>query len=252
MTPIGYTPLEFAIRGNCHRIVRVLLESSGHVPRATMRRRASLVWLAVWYGDEETLKILHCTSLDDVDLSYNSKNGWTALEIAKRRRDSNEEWSRDVLQPPDPDPRAWFFTFMGLWADIKDKQKQISNRMSKLSLSTGPRMTNEEVFESDSLDEDQDAELWKKPVGEMSAGPKTHQRHYKSSQSASKCCNVAIGWEGCLANGGPQGPIYGQNRQRTASNRLLESHRKQSSNGLQHKGLAYARFQPLLSGHRQA
>ena len=48
-----------------------------------------------------------------------------------------------------------------------------------------------------------------------------------------RCCNVAIGWEGCLANGGPQGPIYGQNRQRTASNRLLESHRKQSSNGLQ-------------------
>ena len=48
------------------------------------------------------------------------------------------------------------------------------------------------------------------------------------------CCNVAIGWEGYLANGGPQGPIYGQNRQRTASNRLLESHRKQSSNGLQH------------------
>ena len=47
------------------------------------------------------------------------------------------------------------------------------------------------------------------------------------------CCNVAIGWEGYLANGGPQGPIYGQNRQRTASNRLLESHRKQSSNGLQ-------------------
>ena len=46
---------------------------------------------------------------------------------------------------------------------------------------------------------------------------------------------MAIGWEGCLANGGPQGPIYGQNRQRTASNRLLESHRKQSSNGLQHR-----------------
>ena len=49
---------------------------------------------------------------------------------------------------------------MGLWADIKDKQKQISNRMSKLSLSTGARMTNEEVFEIDSLDEDQDTELW--------------------------------------------------------------------------------------------
>ena len=45
---------------------------------------------------------------------------------------------------------------------------------------------------------------------------------------------MEIGWEGYLANGGPQGPIYGQNRQRTASNRLLESHRKQSSNGLQH------------------
>ena len=46
---------------------------------------------------------------------------------------------------------------------------------------------------------------------------------------------MAIGWEGYLANGGPQGPIYAQNRQRTASNRLLESHRKQSSNGLQHR-----------------
>ncbi|KAK3170822.1 hypothetical protein OEA41_002906 [Lepraria neglecta] len=43
-------------------------------------------------------------------------------------------------------------------------------------------------------------------------------------------------WEGYLANGGPEGPIYGQNRQRTASNRLLESHRKQSSNGLQQPG----------------
>ena len=44
---------------------------------------------------------------------------------------------------------------------------------------------------------------------------------------------MVIGWEGYLANGGPQGPIYGQDRQRTASNRLLESHRKQSSKGLQ-------------------
>ena len=62
----------------------------------------------------------------------------------------------------------------------------------------------------------------------------------------SDCCNVAIGWEGYLANAGPQGPIYGQNRQRTASNRLLESHRKQSSNGLQHgrqdEGLAVVVF----------
>ncbi|KAK3170017.1 hypothetical protein OEA41_009402 [Lepraria neglecta] len=36
--------------------------------------------------------------------------------------------------------------------------------------------------------------------------------------------------------GAPRAP-YGQNRQRTASNRILESHRKQSSNGLQHKVL---------------
>ena len=53
MTPTGYTPLEFAIRGNCHRTVRVLLESSGYVPRTTGRRKASLVWLAVWYGEEK-------------------------------------------------------------------------------------------------------------------------------------------------------------------------------------------------------
>ena len=26
------------------------------------------------------------------------------------------------------------------------------------------------------------------------------------------CCNVAIGWEGCLVNGAPQGPIYGQKK----------------------------------------
>ena len=56
-----------------------------------------------------------------------------------------------------------------------------------------------------------------------------------STKTSYGCCNVAIGWEGCLANGGPQSPIYGQNRQRTASNRLLESHRKQSSNGLQQR-----------------
>ena len=57
-------------------------------------------------------------------------------------------------------------------------------------------------------------------------------------RSTHECCNVAIGWEGCLANGGRQGPIYGRNRQRTASNRLLESHRKQSSNGLQQRDQA--------------
>ena len=59
------------------------------------------------------------------------------------------------------------------------------------------------------------------------------------------CCNVSIGCEGCLANGGPQGPIYGQNRQRTASNRLLESHRKQSSNGLQHQRWVFLRDKSL-------
>ena len=57
---------------------------------------------------------------------------------------------------------------------------------------------------------------------------------YFATVAGGSCCNVATGWEGCLAIGGPLGPIYGQNRQRTASNMLLESHRKQSSNGLQH------------------
>ena len=62
------------------------------------------------------------------------------------------------------------------------------------------------------------------------------QSMHLDESSTGLCCNVAIGWEGCLANGCPQGPIYGQNRQRTASNRLLES---QSSNGLQQSTTHY-------------
>lgn len=53
----------------------------------------------------------------------------------------------------------------------------------------------------------------------------------KARQSTSirggRYCNVATGYEGCLANRGTQDPINGQSRQRTASSRLLN--RKESN-----------------------
>ena len=50
--------------------------------------------------------------------SVHSK-GKSALEIAERRRDNNEEWAIENLQPPDSDPEAWFTAFMGLVDSIE-------------------------------------------------------------------------------------------------------------------------------------
>ncbi|KAK3170678.1 hypothetical protein OEA41_002760 [Lepraria neglecta] len=87
------------------------------------------------------------------------------------------------------------------------------------------------------LDKQSEQLSWKKQYSQTDSQIHIQQRmadalneyRREREEDRNECCNVTIGWEGCLANGGPQGPIYGQNRQRTASNRLLELHRKQSN-----------------------
>ena len=118
--------------------------------------------LAALYGDEKTLKVLFSMALVDVDLRAKDEEGWTALEIAKWRRDHTSTCSIDSIQRPSRDPIAWFETFKALWEDIKTRQKRISGNCSKHNVPRHAVYAQHAANERGEFgeDEDEDDEVW--------------------------------------------------------------------------------------------
>lgn len=115
--------LDLAISHNSHKALRLLLETSGPY-RAKMRtERPRAVCLGASHGDKETLMILHQANVLILDSQDNEKavSVKTALSIAERRRDDNENWVQSIFRLTDDDPGAWFDTFKILYDGIIDR-----------------------------------------------------------------------------------------------------------------------------------
>ena len=76
------------------------------------------------------ITILQRAGLSGLNVNQKSKKGYiydsdyysegiTAMNIAERRRDDNQQWAIDNLEKTDPDPNSWFAAFQALVDSIQ-------------------------------------------------------------------------------------------------------------------------------------
>ena len=136
-TSDGKNVLDTAIAYNSHKTLGLLPEASGphRVKMPTKIPRA--ICLGATHGDKETLMMLHQANVSISD-SRNDIDNFsieTALQIAKRRRDDNENMTQKMFKLTDDDPGAWFDTFKILYDGIIDKHdKQMGTLLEKEQL----------------------------------------------------------------------------------------------------------------------
>lgn len=144
-TSAGYTTLDFAIDRNAHSTLTVLLEAQGLSTRPTDDVWSAVdMCLAAWYADQKTLEILHSAVLEGFHLRLVSED-WTKAEViqmAKYRRDYNQEWSEIALLRCDANPIAWYQSFKLLFGAVRRSQSGISEEIddeydSQLDYGTG-------------------------------------------------------------------------------------------------------------------
>ena len=128
-TSSGHTTLELAIECNAYSALRVLLEARelSARPMDDVRPDVDMV-SAAWYADQRTLDILYSAVSEGSHLCLGSeieKNAG-AVQVAKWRSSSNQEWSEMILRPRDEDPFAWFLSFESLFGALRGSQSRIS------------------------------------------------------------------------------------------------------------------------------
>lgn len=110
----GRTALLIAISLNNYGVIRLLLSQKSLDYTIIDIFERGLIHFAACLGDVCTLKILSATSLRGL-MTYDQDNsGVTGIEYAQWRLLHNKEWSRSVIEPPDPDPLEWYMAFRDL------------------------------------------------------------------------------------------------------------------------------------------
>ena len=82
------------------------------------------------FGSMAHITILQRAGLSGLNVNQKSKKGYiydsdyysegiTAMNIAERRRDDNQQWAIDNLEKTDPDPNSWFAAFQALVDSIQ-------------------------------------------------------------------------------------------------------------------------------------
>ena len=125
----GFSAFEYAISRQSRTTIKISLCPTDDVVRAALGK--DILLLAALYGDEKALKFLSSMILVDVDLGAKDDQGWTALEIAKWRRDHTSTCWTDSIQRPSRDLITWFETFKALWEGIDTRQKRILSNCSR-------------------------------------------------------------------------------------------------------------------------
>ena len=154
----GFNAFEYAISHQSRAPIKISLCPTKDAVGVALRKDALL--LAALYGDEKTLKILFSMALVDVDLRAKDEEGWTAIEIAKWRRDNTSTCSIDFIQRPSRDLTAWFETFKTLWEDIDTRQKRILSNSFKHNIPGHAFYAQQAANERRESGEDEDDEVW--------------------------------------------------------------------------------------------
>lgn len=183
-TSSGHTTLDIAIERNAHSTLRVLLEAHELSARPMEDVLPDVNMLsAAWCADQRTLDILLSAVLEGSHLCLGSKieTNADAVQVAKWRSSSNQEWSERILRPHDADPFAWFQSFKSLFRALRGSQSRISEDIddeidTQLDYGTGEESsdngsvggddsqldcgTGEESSEIESADGTDDEEPW--------------------------------------------------------------------------------------------
>lgn len=155
----GSTAIDLAIQGNKHEALRVLIAHiRHHSSSGTPYGRLVFVHAAFW-GDIETLENSKTCAFSDADIKA-TYNGWTAVELAKWRRDFNEAWSKKCLQPPDEDPQEWYAAFEELLNGVVKAQREAEDEHSSRDFVEEEASSCEENSDEESVDNVEAQEVW--------------------------------------------------------------------------------------------
>ena len=154
----GTTAFHHAIISGSSDVLKIMLNIPGLGYERKLGEGSTAIHLAAKYSDLEILKILKAANLGNIDLDAVNADGDTALDIARFRRDNNEEWAKKAIEPRDEDPEEWYEAFKELINSTRvsqgkdilgDSKSEYSTRPSKLSDSDVPEGSEDQQDEED-------------------------------------------------------------------------------------------------------
>ncbi|KAL9117489.1 MAG: hypothetical protein Q9187_005974 [Circinaria calcarea] len=115
---LGDIALDHSIHYDEPKSTKFLLDSGAENLSIDMSGQ-SLLHMTALYGSLPILSTMRQAALHGLNIDLLDKWGWTAMELAKWRRDFNAEWSKRFNRPKDKDPVKWFNVFEDLLDSIR-------------------------------------------------------------------------------------------------------------------------------------
>ena len=156
----GSTAFHNAIMTGSSDLVKILLNNPGLDYERKMEDGSTAIILAAKFSDLETLKILKAANLSNIDLDAVDADGDTALDIARWRRDDNEDWANCMIEPRDEDPEEWYEAFKELINSIRVSQGKDVLGDSESECSTSPSGSDDRDVSEGSEDEQDEEDEW--------------------------------------------------------------------------------------------
>ena len=153
----GRTAFHNAIIYSCPAILKILLDNPGLDYECKLENGYTAIHVAASYSDLETMEILQAANLSNIDLDAVDADGDTALDIARWRRDYNENWANCMIEPRDEDPAAWYEAFKELINSIRVSQGKDVLGDSEGKCSTSPSGSSDS-YVSEGSEDQQDEE----------------------------------------------------------------------------------------------
>ena len=123
---LGRTVIDEAVRKNSHDALRFLVRHTFPGKHAAIPMRKNTLYSAAIWGDIETQEILARGSWANFDVNSVDDQGFSAVNHAFFRRDSNSEWSKQYCRPPENTELRWkwFTAFEKLIESIAERQQR--------------------------------------------------------------------------------------------------------------------------------
>ena len=115
----GRTALHSAIMYRSSAVVKILMDNPALDYDLRLDDGSTAIHRAALYADVETLNVMQGAKLSNINLDAVDADGDTALSIARRRRDENEDWANTYLEPRDEHLEAWYEAFTELMKSIR-------------------------------------------------------------------------------------------------------------------------------------
>ena len=120
----GRTAFHSAVMFRSSAVVKILMDNPALDYELKIDNGSTAIHIAALYADVEILKIVEGANLSNIDLDAVDTDGDTALDKARWRRYSNENWANWSLESRDEEPEAWYEAFKELMNSILMSQEK--------------------------------------------------------------------------------------------------------------------------------